>query len=252
MALVPKKLGWNPLELRAEWMRREFTGDAEQDVDRTAAELGLHVILPVYLALKMEHDIMPSARSVVENTTYDLLSASAYAEIRNGWLFQGNYSDYDISDDNQRWNATARSMVEIWEDAGLWIGGHVGGVDADEARDEYWTPYNYREYGLVLQWRRRFPNMAFDCWALAGRGRGDVRPEVNAAYEALRQQAVRQRWVDKLGDAPHEDWEPILTLQAQWMFNLNKLLDGWIQVRRTEVPSYDERNFSAGLQYKFF
>ena len=36
------------------------------------------------------------------------------------------------------------------------------------------------------------------------------------------------------------------------MFNLNKLLDGWIQVRRTDVPSYEERNFSAGLQYKFF
>ncbi len=251
-ALVPPRLGWNPLELRAEWLRREFSGDSDLSVDRTAAELGLHIVLPVYLALKMEHDVVPSARSVVEGTTYDLLSASAYAEIRDGWLFQGNYSDYDMSDDNRRWNATARSMVELWEDAGVWIGGHIGGVDAEEARDEYWTPYQYREYGLVLQWRRRFPNMAFDCWALAGRGRGDVRPEDTAAYEALRAQAARQRWLDQLGPAPEEDWEPILTLQGQWMFNLNKLLDGWIQIRRTEVPSYDERNFSAGLQYKFF
>ena len=252
LMVLPPFDNWNPLELRLEWLHREFTGDTDWSVDRTVGELGIRPILPVYMTLRLEHDVIPSARSVVENTTYDLMGGDIFAELRDGWLLNGGFKQYNISDDNERQHLMLRSMIEVWENYGFWLGAQAASVDADHYREEYWTPYKYVEYGLVLEWKRKFPSMAFDIWCMFGRGREDVRPEDVVAYDELRQRAIRQRWINKLEPMDEKDWEPVFSGHALGMFNLTKRLDGWIQVGYTDTSSYDEFSIVAGLYAKFY
>jgi tetratricopeptide (TPR) repeat protein len=252
LMLLPGGADWNPLELRLEWLHREFTGDAEWSVDRTVGELGIRPVLPIYMTLRLEHDVVPSARSVVENTTYDLVGGEVFAELQDGWLLNGGVKQYSISDDNERQHLTLRSIVEIWQDGGLWLGGQVGTVDAEHYRDEYWTPSKYTEYGLVVEWKRRFPLVTFDIWAMVGQSRERARPEDIAAYEQLRQQAILQRWSDRLAPLEDGEWEPLFAGYGLCMFNLTRRLEGWIQAGYTETSSYDEFNLAAGLYFKFY
>jgi Flp pilus assembly protein TadD len=232
--------------------QRSYSGDADSSGLAYGVSAGTRILPPVDVQAGYEHDFMYSALSVKNDTTYNRKWAGGVWMVTDVVRVRGTYSDFDISDGNSRVHYDISPMVKVLDDHGVWLGLAYAHVNADRRSAEYWSPYNERQITAVAEWVDRTRWLSYEFTAQAGVGSEAVRPEDTAAYERLREQAIKQNWLDQLGAAPESSWTPIYGLSGLLQADLSRNFSGYAQSAYIRTPNHNEFYFSTGLKLTFY
>jgi len=256
--------GWIML---GEVSERSFSGTIPDDpgvgstkVDESfvhyAVEGQARPLLTLDLAARYEHNIVPAARAVAKDTTYDLASINGLWSMTDWWKFQFSGLLYDFSDDNSRDHFGLGSRWLVWDAIGLYLGVRYDYADAEMDNPDYWTPYKLNRYYLEAELRGQKRNTYYMLRLRYGIGQQRVRPEARAAHDELVARSIRENFpLDEqqaiLNARPEEDWEAVLGLAASIDAKLtaNWRVNG--EISYNKVPGYDEINLTTGLKYSF-
>ena len=256
--------GW---VVAAEMAGRNFTGDVPTNLngrtvafDKTfvqyAVEGQAKPILPLDTSVRWEHDVMPAARVVADNTTYNMASANAVYSISDWWNVWAAGQYYAISDGNTRDHLSLSTDWLVWEDYGLHAGLGYAYANATELNTDYWTPYRLNRYYGELGMRGNYFRMFYNLRLRYGFGKQSVRPESEQHYQDLLALSQAQHWpqsaIDQLtATKPVEDWQPVVGVSAS---STIKLAEHWElegEVSYNKVPDYNEITVTGGVKYKF-
>ena len=246
---------------------RNFTGDVPTNLngrtvafDKTfvqyAVEGQAKPILPLDTSVRWEHDVMPAARVVADNTTYNMASANAVYSISDWWNVWAAGQYYAISDGNTRDHLSLSTDWLVWEDYGLHAGLGYAYANATELNTDYWTPYRLNRYYGELGMRGNYFRMFYNLRLRYGFGKQSVRPESEQHYQDLLALSQAQHWpqsaIDQLtATKPVEDWQPVVGVSAS---STIKLAEHWElegEVSYNKVPDYNEITVTGGVKYKF-
>jgi hypothetical protein len=198
---------------------------------------------------QFDHDMIPSARSVVEEVAYDRYGYNGAYLVRDWWLIWSNLAYYDINDGNDRLQAGISSLWRVSEESGFQFGVAYDFVDSKYARDDYWTPYELDEWWLVAQVANNINEFYYDITLKAGIAREGIRPEVDRAYSELVARA--QLLVFDPGPGPKAEWVDIYSASAALRKNIGRHLSAHWQGLYTEAPNYYEYSMIAGISLIF-
>lgn len=213
-------------------------------------------ILPLDMAARWEHDVLPNAREVANETTYNLASLNAAYSLFDWWDLWGSGQHYMISDGNTRDHVTLTSDWTVMETPGLHVGLGYAYANAKNVSSDYWTPYRLNRYFAEAGFRGNYLRAYYNLRLRYGFGKQSVRPEAEARYQALLQQAQREHWpqgaVDQLkATQPAEDWQPTLGASASTNIKLGGHWEAMGEVSYNKVPDYHEINVTGGIKYRF-
>ncbi|MCX6997542.1 MAG: polysaccharide deacetylase family protein, partial [Kiritimatiellaeota bacterium] len=271
--------GW---VLLGELSDRHFTGKVPTDLnghtanfDKTviqyAAEAQIKPLLPLDVAARWEHDIVPSARAALKDTTYNAGTLAAAYRLFDWWDLNASGTRYMFSDSNNRNHLMAESLWLLYEPAGFRLGLRYEYTSADEASPDYWTPYKLNRYYLEAFFRRTYRRIYYNIGVRYGLGKESLRPEAKRKYqEDLQQlqQSLRtarsrrfspatirnfQHYIDVLLANPIEEpgWEPVLGLVAATRIKLGGHWELNGEVSYNRLPDYNSLNLLGGIKFKF-
>ena len=263
--------GW---VLMGELSARNFTGDVPTNLngktvafDKTflqyAVEGQAKPLLPLDVALRWEHDVMPTAREVANSTTYNMASVNAVYSLFDWWNLWGGGQHYAISDGNKRDHL---SLLSDWTVSDLvGVGDYLPGLhaglgyayaNASDSNPDYWTPYRLNRYFAELGLRGNYRRSYYNLRLRYGVGKQSVRPEAEQHYQDLLKQAQAQHWpqsaIDQLiATKPEEKWQPVLGASASSTIKLGEHWEAEGEVSYNKVPDYNELSVTGGVKYKF-
>ena len=206
-----------------------FTDDSEIV---GALALQLKPLLALDVVARYEHDVIPSAHSII---TYNS------AELRGGWRIQDwwNLEAYGIytflSDANTMLRMGANTEWLLSEKQGLYMGMQYQFITAEDANIEYWTPYWQQRFYLNAKMQRSYFSNYTSVRARLGWSKELLRPvpeQINPDQES-------------------PGWSPVVGIDASLRRNLFRHLDVFGQASVNFLQDYTERNFVVGLIYDF-
>ncbi|OGV43297.1 MAG: hypothetical protein A2X46_06570 [Lentisphaerae bacterium GWF2_57_35] len=257
--------------LSGDFMLRNF-GEPVNEVEPTYGIEGqFKPVLPLDLTGRFEHDVEPSARTVVRDmVTYDQWMANGVFSIRDWWDVWGSGQYYLYSDDNNRLHGAVSSQWLIWEDIGLRLGLRYAYTTSEEARDDYWTPYQLNRFYLEASLRHTYQRTYYNLQARTGLGKQNVRPDADEKHQARLVQlnqdiatARQQRWPQSDIDAliqerdqlivnpPEEEWKPVFGLAASVRSKLGEHWELHGEVSVNKVPEYYEATVAGDITFRF-
>ncbi len=256
--------GW---VLMGELSGRNFSGDVPTDLngktkafDKTVIQYAVEgqakPLLPLDIAARWEHDVMPNAREVVNETTYNLASVNAVYSLYDSWSLWGSGQHYAISDGNKRDHLALSSDWLVWEEIGLHAGLRYAYANASTPSSDYWTPYRLNRYLAELGLRGNYLRAIYHLRLHAGIGKQSVRTESEQRYQDLLKVAQTQHWpqsaVDQLmATKPEEKWQAAVGVSASSVIKLTGNWDADFEVSYNKVPDYNELTVTAGVKYNF-
>ncbi len=239
----------SPVSVVAGLERHEFRGDAEFEEWLYMANVAIRPLLPVDLLLQFDHDMVPSARSVSEKVTYDMYGFNGLYLVRDWWELWNNFTYYDINDGNVRFHAGLKSLWEVHEESGFQVGLAYDFINARHAKDDYWTPYELREFWLVFGLRKNISEFYYDVTLKFGIAKEGIRPEEEDAYEELVARAAAL--VFDPGSGPTSEWIDVFSGSAALRKNLGRHWQAYWEGVYNEAPGYHEYMTVAGLNLTF-
>ncbi len=251
--------------LNGEIALRNLSGDvptnfngAARSFDQTFLQYAVEgqgkVLAPLDLNLRFEHDVMPSARQAAQENTYNLVSGNAAFDLTDWWQLQGGGQHYWFTDGNKRDHATFITDWMLWEPAGVHAGLGYAYANAADASQDYWTPYKLNRYFAEAGFRGNYLRIYYNLAVQYGVGKQSIRPETQAAYEALVQRAQRERWPQSAKDqlvAPEANWQPALQVKASSRMKLGGHWDLNAECAYNRVLDYNEFTLLGGIKYHF-
>jgi tetratricopeptide (TPR) repeat protein len=251
--------------LNGEIAMRNLSGDvptnlngATRSFDQTFLQYAVEgqgkIFAPLDINLRFEHDVMPSARQAALENTYNLVSANAAFDLTDWWQLQGGGQHYWFSDDNKRDHATFITDWMLWEPAGVHAGLGYAYANAADASRDYWTPYKLNRYFAEAGFRGNYLRIYYNLAVQYGVGKQSIRPETQAAYEALVQRAQRERWPQSAKDqivAPEANWQPAFQIKASSRAKLGGSWDLNAEAAYNRVLDYNEFTLLGGIKYHF-
>lgn len=233
--------------------QRTFSGDADGSVMALEAETQFRPILPLDLMLRFESDIVPTAKALVEETTYDAGLVSATYRLRDWWELRASGAHYGFSDDNTRDHLGVGTHWLLHERSGFGVGLRYAYATADEDRQAYWTPFQLHRYMAEAQFRGSYRRTYYNLRAYAGLGHEDVRPEDEQRYRETLERARIERWrVSDIGEPPSSDWEPVFGFSASTRIRLRDRLELNAEASYNESPNYNELTLQGGISFFFY
>jgi len=245
----PRNPRRSPITLGAGVRQHEYDRDADFENMAWFVQSAFRPVLYYDVLLGVEQDVIPSARSLTEEVTQDRYYYAGALRIRDWWDIWSRVAYNDISDGNTRIDADISTIWEIVPSSGLLAGLEYGYVDAEFDRDDYWTPYQLRQYFLVGRIRNNINRFSYDLGLKIGRARERVRREDQEAYERLVERAERFRFDP--GDAPNTEWEDIFAVNAVISTALGRYWRANWEGSYTESANYHEYRSVAGLHLQF-
>ena len=243
--LVPSCTSPNGWTLLGELSARQFSGavPGAQNFDKTVLQYALEgqakPLLPLDMAARYEHDIVPAARAVVKETTYNMVLLSADWSLTDWWNLWASGQRYDFSDGNARNHLALSSSWLVWELIGLHLGLRYAYADASAANSDYWTPYQLHRYFVEADLRGTQLRIFYNLRLRYGLGRQGVRPEDQAAL------------VLPGRNPPEEGWQPVVGASASARAKVGKHWELSGEVSHNKMPDYNETAVTAGLDYRF-
>ncbi|MCF7838394.1 MAG: tetratricopeptide repeat protein [Candidatus Marinimicrobia bacterium] len=202
--------------------------------------------LAIDMSARYEHDMVPSAREVIE---YDGVGLGGVWRARDWWNATGSGVYWSLDDDN----SLLRLMVEnFWRIAprhDLWIGLHNSVVTTDLDSDLYWTPYWDQRHYFIVRLRRTAPNYFGMLRAHLGIQQRKGRPDEWQRYRERRARAELQGWY--AGDPPSEDWNTLIGIAASVRRRWNNGFEVQAEASINALAEHTERTLSATLLYRF-
>jgi hypothetical protein len=214
-----------------------------------AGEIAFRPLLPLDILARYEHDMIYSARSVVEGVSYDLTSVNALYRLTDWWDLRSALSYYSMSDDNSRTHFLLETKWEIKDTGGIHIGGRYLYADSDRHREDYWTPSELNEFLLLLGVRNNYGALSYGVTFSAGLGKESVSAEEKKAYEDMKRQAEEQKWDP--GPPPERSWDTIYGVEGSLQIQLKKNLQLFGVAAYNKGPVYNEFLGKAGLRLLF-
>lgn len=245
----PAKSTRSPVTFAAGLERHLYRDDADFNDWAYMLEAAFRPWFFYDILLRFEHDGMPSARSLTEEVTYDQYLYAGALRVRDWWDIWTQVSYYDIAFGNDRLHASISSMWELSERAGVHAGAEYGYVDAKHAKDDYWTPYRLRQWGLIAQWRNNFYRFYYDLSLRYGYSRERIRPEDKAAYERLVERA--REFLFDPGDRPSSEWVSTFGASASLRWYFGRYWYAYLLGLYSESANYHESNVAGGLSLEF-
>lgn len=249
MRIESKKPASSPITINTGLERHEYRGDADFDDWAYMVESAFRPVLYYDVLLRVDHDGMPSARSLTEGLTYDQYSYAGALRVRDWWDLWTRASYYDIADGNERLHLDASTMWELSESAGLLAGFEYGYVDAKHPKIDYWTPYRLNQGFLVGQVRNNFYRFYYDVALKFGYAKEDIRLGDQLAYERLVVRAKLFKFDP--GEGPKSEWVQVFSANAALRMNLGRYLQGYWEGLYNESVNYHEFKTIAGLSLMF-
>jgi tetratricopeptide (TPR) repeat protein len=256
--------GWT---VDGEFAVRMFSGDVPTNLNgqtrsfdkmflQYAVGAGGKIFAPLEVALRFEHDIIPSARQVAAENTYNLFAGSAAFDLTDWWQLNAAGQVYSFSDGNSRQHLTLISDWTVWDLTGLHGGVGYAYANAADASSDYWTPYKQNRFFLEGGMRGSYLRSFYNLGAQLGIGQQGIRPEKQAAFDAEVARAQRERWSQQamdelLATAPSSDWTVVLQLKGSVRVKLSDTWDLNGEVAYNRVPDYNEITINGGLKYRF-
>ena len=234
--------------IAADWMHRDFSGDADGSEEYIQLQ-GKWTPFPVIELLgRYIHDIEPSALTIKEGLTYDLLQLDAVYRLTDDIDIWGNVRDYEYSDDNQRLHLMARGTYLYDEDSGLHFGARYEYTDSDFERPEYWTPADMHRFYGELDWRKYEDGWYYDLLLRGGLGRSGVTDEARERYDRIVARARREQFEPTVSE-PEEKWIWIYGASATSRYQLTKSWEVNGELSYFRIPQHWEARAGAGLKY---
>ncbi|MBU1694194.1 MAG: hypothetical protein KKC51_09560, partial [Verrucomicrobia bacterium] len=227
--------------------QRTFDGDlAGESVITYALEYTWRPALAIDMAARYEHDMMPSARKVIE---YDGGALGAVWRARDWWNATGSAAYRSLDDGNSLLRLMMENFWRISDRYDIWLGLHDSLVTTDLDSDLYWTPYWDQRHFLILRLRRSYPNYFGMVRVNVGAQKDKARPEEKARYNERRARAEGQGWHP--GANPDGGWDRLVglgvSLRRRWA-------NGWeIQGEASVNALRDqtERSMAGSVIYRF-
>ena len=201
------------------------------------------------ILLGIDHDVLPSARSLTEEVTLDRYYYAGSVRLRDWWDIWTRLTYNDINDGNDRIEADISTMWEVLPGSGLLAGLEYGYVDAKHPKDDYWTPHKMRQYFMVGRLRNNINRFSYDVGLKLGRARERIRREDREAFRELEERARRFRF--DAGDPPESDWQTVFAVNAVIDTALGRFWRASWEGAYTESANYYEYRSVAGLHFQF-
>lgn len=257
--------GW---VLMGELSDRMITGDVPTSMDgRTtkfdksfiqyAIEGQAKPLLPLDVSVRWEHDLVPEARAVVKETTYDLGAINAVYSLFDWWDVWGSAQRYWFSDDNNRDHLGLTSSWLVYEPVGLHLGLAYAYATSATNNPDYWSPYKLNRYYLEAALRGTYMRAYYNLRLRYGVGRQSVRPEAEEAYKEtvarLRREGSSQADIDAFmrDNEPSADWQPVFGASASTDVKLGEHWGASGEISYNKVPDYNEITVMGGVKYRF-
>lgn len=254
--------GW---VLMGELSGRNLSGDVPTNLngrvrafDKTFLQYAVEgqgkLVAPLDMALRFEHDIIPSARQAVLGNTYNLASANAVYDLLDWWQINGAFQHFWFSDGNKRDHASIISDWQLWEPVGWHAGVGYAFANARSSAEDYWTPYRLNRFFGETGLRGNYLRTFYDLAVQYGFGKQSIRPEDQTAYENLLQRAQRERWPKSAQaqiTAPEANWQPVIQFKASTRVELGGPWELNAECAYSRVPDYNELTLLGGIKYHF-
>ncbi len=267
VGLAPSFTFPNGWVLMGEITDRMLSGDAptnqagavrhyDKDFLVYAAEAQAKPLLPLDMTLRWEHDLVPAARAVVKDTTYNLAALNAVYSLFDWWDLWGSGQRYWFSDSNTRDHAQLISSWLVYEPVGLHLGLGYAFATSSDANADYWTPYNLNRYfaeaALRGNWLRTYYNLRLRY----GIGKQSIRPEANEQYQADLKRSQTEHWGqaainDLIANKPESSWQPVFGASASMRMHLGENWEINGEISYNKVPDYNEVGVIGGVKFKF-
>jgi uncharacterized protein HemY len=209
--------------------RHVFSGDASLTETIYGLQGAFSPSLPWEFFARFEHDVVPSARSVADEVTYDSLDLRGVWRASDLCAFWLDFRNYCFSDDNERQHLSFRATRLISSVSGLRLGLRYDYIDAQEKRDDYWSPSRQHRLSLETLLTRRYHRLSYKLSGNLGLGKAG----------------------NHLGEDGDEGLQPVLGLRADAKIPLTDWLDLTGGLSYLNAPNYREFGLNAGLQLSF-
>lgn len=239
----------SPIGLSAGLRRHEFRDDADFDLWAWFVQTSFRPIQYFDVLMGVEHDVVASARSLVNEVSQDRYGYAGSLRVRDWWDIWTRVNYYDITDGNERLDANIQSIWEILPTTGVHFGLEYGYIDAEEARDDYWTPYQLRQWFLIGQLRNNFYRFNYDISLKFGQAKEKVRREVLEAYDELVVRAERFQFDP--GERPESDWVDVFSASAVLSMAIGEYWSAYWEGFYSDSVDYYEYRSIAGLNLSF-
>lgn len=227
--------------------QRSFDGDlAGESVIVYSLEYMWRPALAIDMAIRYEHDMMPSAREIIE---YDGAALGAVWRVRDGWNATGQGVYRMMDDDNSLLRVMAENFWRISQRYDIWVGLQNSLVTTDMDSDLYWTPYWDQRHVAVIRVRRTFPNYYGMVRVNVGLQKAKGRPEDIELYRSRAAVGELQGWYP--GEGPDEDWNKVVGVGASVV---RRWANGWEIKGETSINAIGEtteRHLTGSLIYRF-
>ncbi|MDD5677385.1 MAG: tetratricopeptide repeat protein [Kiritimatiellae bacterium] len=206
-----------------------FTDDSEIV---GALELQLKPLLALDVSARFEHDVIPSAHSII---TYNSGALRGLWRMFDWWNLEADGEYTLLSDNNTMLRMMANTEWLLSEKQGMHIGMQYQFITAEDASIEYWTPYWQQRFYLTARMQRSF----FANYT-------SVRARVGWSKESMRPQ---QEQINP--DPEQPGWNAVVGVDGSLRRNLFGHLDAYAQFSVNFIQDFTERNVVVGLIYDF-
>lgn len=227
--------------------QRSFDEDlAGESVITYALQYMWRPALAIDMAIRYEHDMMPSARAIIE---YDGATLGAVWRVRDWWNATGQGVYRIMDDDNSLLRLMAENFWRISQRYDIWVGLQNSLVTTDVDSDLYWTPYWDQRHVAVIRVRRTFPNYYGMVRVNVGAQKAKGRPADIELYRSRKAVGELQGWYP--GEGPDEDWHQVVGVGASVV---RRWANGWEIKGETSINAIGEtteRQMYGSLIYRF-
>ncbi|MDD5677384.1 MAG: tetratricopeptide repeat protein [Kiritimatiellae bacterium] len=197
-----------------------------------ALELQMKPLLALDVAARFEHDVMPSAHSMI---TYNSGGLRGAWRIFDWWNLDANGVYTLVSDSNTMLTLLANTEWLLMEKQCLYAGLQYHFITAEDASIEYWAPFWQQRFYLTARIQRSYFNSYTS-----------VRARLGWTTESVRADPVQIN-----PDREQSGWSPMVGVDASLRRNLFGHLDVYGQLSLNFLQQFTEHNVTVGLIYDF-
>lgn len=197
-----------------------------------AVEFQCKPVLALDVAVRYEHDVIPSAHTIV---TYDKGALRGAWRVTDWWNIEGSAAYSFLSDTN---TALQIGLLTDWlvsERQGIYLGMMYQFNTFEDDSIEYWSPYWRQRYALTARVQRSYGDSFTRVRAQVGWNNEKLRPETSQSNPY----------------AEESGWSPLVGVEASVRRNLFRHLDIHGDFGVSFLQDYTEYSLNVGLVFDF-